>query len=167
VQAQARALLWRCAEIDLTTAVDELEAEAEVSGLAAAIGQDEVDAIIAAAFAAARSADGWCTAAAEYLAARGKRPAIVAPEPEHLAFLRELMAEDISLDRVVYEITEAHRDAHVVAAATLAAAEYLIRENDAERLRQWLAQHSAQERTAFLQHLEQRRKALAQCQKKT
>lgn len=169
-RAEARALLWRVGALDLTTAVDELAAEAEVSGLLAAIGQDEVDVIIAEAFAAARErpvADGWRKAAAEYQGARGKRAAIVTTEPEHLAFLRDLMAEDISLDRAVYEIAEAHRDARAVAAATLAAAEYLIRQDDAERLRKWLAQHSAQERAAILRHLEQRGKALAKCQKKT
>jgi len=43
-----------------------------------------------------------------------------------------------------------------VAASTLAAADYLVRQNDAERLRQWLARHSAPERAAILRHLEHR-----------
>src|SRR5262249_31626722 len=168
-RAEARALLWRAGELDLTTACDELDAEAEVSGLLAAIGQDEVEAIIAAAFAAVCEpavADGWTAAAVEYHAARGKRTLIVETAPEHLALLRDLMAADISLDHAVYELTAAPAAAHAVAAPTLAAVEYLIRENDAERLRQWLVQHSAQERAAILRHLEQRKK-VRPCQKKT
>jgi hypothetical protein len=164
-RAEARALLWHFAELDLTTAVDELDAEAEVSGLLAAIGQDEVDAIIAAAFAAvcepavadgwtAAAADGWTAAAAEYHAASGKQTLIVEIEPERLARLRDLLPEDISLDHAVYELIEARRAAHAVATATLAAVEYLIQQNDAARLRQWLVQHSAQERAAILQKLE-------------
>jgi hypothetical protein len=165
-RAEARALPWRFAEFDLTTAVDELDAEAEVSGLLAAIGQDEVAAIIAAAFAAVCEpavADGWTAAAAEYHAARGKRTLIVETAPEHLALLRDLLAADISFDHALYELTEARRAAHAV--ATLAAAEYLIQQNDAERLRQWLVQHSAQERAAILRHLEQPK--VWPCQKKT
>ena len=168
-RAEARALLWRFAEFDLTNAVDELEAEAEVSGLLAAIGQDEVDAILAAAFAAVCEpavADGWTEAAAECHAARGERTLIAEIEPKHLALLRDLMAENISLDYAMYEIAEARRAARAAATATLAAVEYLIKQTDAERLRKWLAQHSAQERAAILRHLEQRKK-VRPCQKTT
>jgi hypothetical protein len=163
-RAEARALLWQTGAFDLAIAVDELEAEAEVSGLLAAIGQDEVDAIIAVTFAAVRVADGWTRAAVEYHAARGKRTLSVETAAEQL---RGLMAEDISLDRAVYEISEAHQAGHAVAAATLAAAEYLIQHNDAERLRAWLGQHSAQARAAILRHFQQRKKALPQCQNRT
>jgi SAM-dependent MidA family methyltransferase len=168
-RAEARALLWRAGELDLTNAVDELEAEAEVSGLLAAIGQDEVAAIIAAAFAAVcepAMADGWAEAAAEYHAACGKRTLIAEIGPEHLALLRDLLAENISLDRAVYEIAEAHQAAHAVVTATLAAAEFLIQQGSAEQLRKRLAQHSAHERAAILRHLEQRKK-VRPCQKTT
>jgi len=43
-----------------------------------------------------------------------------------------------------------------VAASTLDAAEFLIRQRDPERLRAWLATHSAEERRAILQHLERK-----------
>jgi hypothetical protein len=50
-RAQARATLWRQAgEFDLHQAVDVLQIAAEESGLVAAIGQDEVQRIIADAF---------------------------------------------------------------------------------------------------------------------
>src|SRR5262249_47296231 len=90
-RAEARALLWRAGAFDLTNAIDELDAEAEVSGLLAAIGQDEVAAIIVAAFAAVCEpavAPGWTEAAVGYHAARGKRTLIVEIRPKHLALLR-------------------------------------------------------------------------------
>ena len=39
-----------------------------------------------------------------------------------------------------------------VAASTIAAAKYLVTQNDPERLQQWLARHSAEERAAIRQH---------------
>jgi hypothetical protein len=44
-----------------------------------------------------------------------------------------------------------------VAASTLQAAEYLVRQGDAERLRSWLARHSADERAAIIKHLEHKK----------
>jgi len=54
-RAEARALLWAAGEFDLHEAVDKLQADAERDGLVAAVGQDEVQAIINKAFALARS----------------------------------------------------------------------------------------------------------------
>jgi len=51
LRAEARAMLYAAGEYSLIEAVDELQASAEASGLVAGIGQDEVQAIIAAAFA--------------------------------------------------------------------------------------------------------------------
>jgi hypothetical protein len=51
-RAEARALLFAAGEFDLHTAVDVLQADAERDGIVAAIGQDEVQRIIAEAFAA-------------------------------------------------------------------------------------------------------------------
>jgi hypothetical protein len=53
-RAEARALLWQAGEIDLHDAVDVLQADAERDGLVAAIGQDEVQRIMSAAFATVR-----------------------------------------------------------------------------------------------------------------
>lgn len=55
-RAEARAVLWAAGEIDLQEAVDKLQRDAERTGLVAAIGQDEVQAIIAEAFASVRGA---------------------------------------------------------------------------------------------------------------
>src|SRR5262245_23588166 len=49
-----------------------------------------------------------------------------------------------------------------VAASTLKAAEFLVREGDAERFRNWLDRRSASERQAILRHLEQRKGTRAQ-----
>jgi hypothetical protein len=51
-RAEARAMLYAAGEFDLHTAVDVLQADAERDGLVAAIGQDEVQRIIAEAFSA-------------------------------------------------------------------------------------------------------------------
>ncbi len=56
-RAEARALLWQAGEFDLHEAVDKLQQDAERDGLVAAIGQDEVQRIMADAFAAVRLAD--------------------------------------------------------------------------------------------------------------
>jgi hypothetical protein len=50
IRCRARARLFAAGEIDLHIAVDELQIAAEESGLVAAIGQDEVQRIIADAF---------------------------------------------------------------------------------------------------------------------
>ena len=49
-RAEARALLWKCCEIDLHEAVDILQNAAERAGLIDQIGQDRVQQIIADAF---------------------------------------------------------------------------------------------------------------------
>jgi hypothetical protein len=49
-RAEARALLYAAGEFDLHEAVDKLQADAERSGLVAAIGQDQVQRIITEAF---------------------------------------------------------------------------------------------------------------------
>jgi hypothetical protein len=54
LRAEALARLYADSEIDLRTAVDELQQSLEVNGLIAAIGQDAVQAIMSEAFAAAR-----------------------------------------------------------------------------------------------------------------
>lgn len=51
-RAEARALLYAANEFDLHEAVDKLQADAARDGVVAAIGQDEVQRIIAEAFSA-------------------------------------------------------------------------------------------------------------------
>jgi hypothetical protein len=49
-RAEARALLWKCCEIDLYEAVDILQYAAKRAGLIDQLGQDRVQKIIADAF---------------------------------------------------------------------------------------------------------------------
>jgi hypothetical protein len=51
-RCEARALLWQANEFELHEAVDELQHDAERDGLLERVGQDRVQAIMAAAFAA-------------------------------------------------------------------------------------------------------------------
>ncbi len=53
-RTEARAYLWREGDLDLHEAVDVLQAAAVQTGLAGALGQDAVQAIMAKAFAAVR-----------------------------------------------------------------------------------------------------------------
>ena len=53
-RCEARALLWRCCDLDLHEAVDKLQHDAERDGLVERIGQDAVQAILAKAFEAVR-----------------------------------------------------------------------------------------------------------------
>jgi hypothetical protein len=109
--AEARAILWAACEFDLHEAVDALQAAAVASDLVAQLGQDEVQRLMAEAFAAVRD------------------------------------------DVVPAELIEATPAVRGAAASTLMAAEYLVQQNDAERLHTWLAKHSASERIAIRGHL--------------
>jgi hypothetical protein len=53
-RAEARAYLWVAGEFGLQEAVDKLQADAERDGLVKRIGQDAVQAILAAAFCSFR-----------------------------------------------------------------------------------------------------------------
>ena len=53
-RTEARALLWQAGEMDLHEAVDGLQAAAVASGLVAELGQDEIQRLMAKAFAAVR-----------------------------------------------------------------------------------------------------------------
>lgn len=76
--------------------------------------------------------------------------------------LRGLMADDVTLDRAWQETAHPWRAEGRAAARTLMAAEFLVREGDAERLRRWLDRHGTSERQAILRHLEQRKGTRAQ-----
>jgi hypothetical protein len=55
VRAEARAILYAVGELELHEAVDKLQADAEVNGLIAEIGQDAVQHIMSEAFAKVRA----------------------------------------------------------------------------------------------------------------
>jgi hypothetical protein len=110
----ARARLWREGAFELSVAVDELQYAAVRAGLLDALGQDEVQAIMAAAFA----------------------------DPPELDLVPDVFKEP--------EVRRA------VADSVLMAAEYLIQQNDPERLQRWLAGCSVSERADILDHLERK-----------
>jgi len=169
----SRAKLWHDGEIDLHTAVDELQHAAEASGLIGAIGQDAVQALMVEAFAPLRddlinrpheddvpddpwSAPGWREAAIDYHEARNGRVSVVSYTPDELERLRHLMDDGVSIERADHEI-KAERLRRQIPEVVLHAAEYLLQQGDAERWRKWIDSRSAEERAAILQHLERRK----------
>jgi len=79
------------------------------------------------------------------------------PIDPHIKRLRRLLGDDITTANMLAPLARAYAELNKpthVAASTLAAAEYLVRENDPERLHTWLAKHTAEERAAIQKHLE-------------
>jgi hypothetical protein len=184
-RAEARALLWKTGELELHEAVDELQAAAVASGLVAELGQDEVQAIMAKAFAVVRDDLSTTTVPdplPELCAENGTElPELVeaeAPDDEDtfaracraaderarsqpvdptIARARQLLADKGSLERASRQM---HADFFRgrAAARTLMAAEYLVQQNDLEQFRAWLNQHSTAERTAIQKHIREARR---------
>jgi hypothetical protein len=112
-RCEARALLRAVGEIDLHPAIDELWAAAERDGLVNKLGPDEVQRILADAFAPVRADllpraedDDDSTFAAACEAADAKQ-ASKSPDP-HLDKLRQLMADEVTLDRAYSKIHREH-----------------------------------------------------------
>jgi sirohydrochlorin ferrochelatase len=164
-RAEARALLWQTGEIDLHAAIDLLQLAAERDGLVDQLGQDRVQQLMAEAFAdepgfaeAAWSAPSWHEAAAEYREKRGGHTLVVEIEPERLDRLRGLLADEVSIERAYADVSKPPG----IPDSTLQAAEFLMQQKDAARMRFWLDRHSASERQAILRYLEQRKGTRAQ-----
>jgi hypothetical protein len=119
-RCEARAVLWQAGELTLHEAVDVLWSDAVASELVAALGDDEIQRLMAGAFAAVR---------------------------DDLPKSGDMVPDDISA------VPTPRSGA---AASTLMAAEFLVREGDAARLRNWLEWHSADERAAIYKHLGRR-----------
>jgi hypothetical protein len=170
LRAWARATQWQAGELDLHEAVDTLQVAAVRGGLVAKLGQDRVQEIMAAAFAAVRddllkfedikaeptfandasSGPGCRDAAVDYQKDRGARVSVTCYTADDLARLRELMADNVTLERAWAEVSKPTG----IATSTLQAAEFLALTGDIPRLQRWLAHHSAQERKAIRKHLE-------------
>ena len=124
LRAWARSTLWQAGDLDLHEAVDTLQAAAVSDGLVAKLGQDRVQEIMAAAFAAVRddllkfedieaeptfadeasSAPGWRDAAVAHHKDRGARVSVTSYTADDFAKLRELMADNVTLDSAWHEI---------------------------------------------------------------
>jgi hypothetical protein len=99
-RAEARALLWKVAEISPHDAVDKLQADAERNGLVAELGQDKVQAIMAEAFAAVRKP--------EVVEIAGVIPD---PMPESTPLENRNRASDSTVEAVMYALREYGTDA--------------------------------------------------------
>jgi hypothetical protein len=179
LRCHSRARLWHSGEIDLHSAVDELQHAAEASGLIGAIGQDAVQGLMVEAFAPLRddlpsdanaslgsgtakdsnggddanaSPDGSTFAEACRKADEKQRRK--SPDPR-LERLRRFMDDDVSLERAWHELNA--RAPGDVPIATLRTAEHLLQQGDADRWRKWFDARSPAERVAILQHLERRK----------
>jgi hypothetical protein len=148
LRCASRAKLWHTGQIDLHSAVDELQHSAEASGLIDAIGQDAVQGLMVEAFVPLRD---------DLPRAEKKKPPADdeyhGPSPTFTAACRKADAERQARQKE-------NRD-HVsrgVPIATLHAAGYLLELGDLERWKKWFDGHSAPERAAILQHLEQRKR---------
>jgi hypothetical protein len=71
------------------------------------------------------------------------------PVDPRIAKARRRLADDVSFERAWHELNRPTR----VAASTLMAAEHLVREGDAGRLRNWLGRHSAKDRAAIQKYI--------------
>jgi hypothetical protein len=149
--AWARARLWQAGEFELHEAVDTLQAAVVRHGVVAKFGQDRVQEIMAAAFAAVRddllkfediesepsladdawSAPGWRDAAIDYHKHRGNRVSVIAYTADELARLRGLMADNVTLERAWHEI---NRPTDCAAASTVEALMLALRERGAAAL---------------------------------
>ena len=126
-RCSARAKLYAAGELELQHAVDELQFAAVRYGLVHKLGQDRIQVIIADAFRPVREALGDFD---------------IAPESDRKIAERKRNAPEPALPPPR------------AAASTIAAAEYLVMQGDGERLRKWLAEHSAEERAAIREHME-------------
>ena len=172
-RAEARAILLAEDEIDLHSAVDELWTAAVRDGLVKKLGVDAVQRILADAFAPARDELVFVDLPADPVDLPANLPddvpdadaapetGIELPDDDEYQGLSPSFAKACrQADERVRARREQQRERPQkkphAAQSTLQAAEYLIQQRDAKRLRAWLVQHTPQERAAILEHLEQK-----------
>ncbi len=127
-RCEARATLVAEGEMDFQEAIDGLQAAAVEYGLVAKLGQDAVQAAMAAAFAKV-------------------------PRPGELEDAIAAMADFLD----GFSIEMASKPRSDAPRCTIDAVSYLIKQNDPQRLRAFLANHTAQERLAIQKHFERRK----------
>jgi hypothetical protein len=118
LRCHSRAKLWHDGEIDLHSAVDELQHPAEASGLIDAVGQDAVQGLMVEAFAPLRDHlpraekkkppadgeyDGLSSTFAKLSREADEKQRRKLPDPR-LERLRRLMDDDVSIERACHEI---------------------------------------------------------------
>jgi hypothetical protein len=169
-------------ELTLQDAVDALQDVAIGYGLVDTIGQDTVQGIMGLAFAVVHVPVRRAEAAMQYESAKlakerrsnetedydtGRFWRLCREADERQAKQPRKADHDLPVGWEAMPVGELwHRlndpERHGVAKSTLDAAVYLVKQNDPERLRAWLAYRSAEECAAIWNHLEQR-KGKKQC----
>jgi hypothetical protein len=130
-RCQARAHLVAAGKLELHEAVDVLQDAAEHTGLVTSLGQDAVQAMMANAFQTTQPVHDSDARA---------RPA---NEPYHLVS-RDGVACTAQMQRA-YDSTLAERFQHHLPASTIEALNFVVRQNDPKRLRQFLAGRTVHE----------------------
>ena len=136
LRCHSRAKLWHDGEIDLHSAVDELQHSAEASGLIDAIGPDAVQGLMVEAFAplhddlprakkkkppADGEYDGLSSTFAKLCREADEKQRRKLPDPR-LERLRRLMDDDVSIERAWHEINHPTDRAAASTVQTLARA---------------------------------------------
>jgi hypothetical protein len=156
-RAEARAMLWTAGELTLHEAVDELWAAAVRDGLVAKLGADEVQRLMAEAFAAVR--DDFIAACDQVATSGNLKPEVESAssgasfEDNYTGLSPSFAALCRAADEKRRRKPPEPRPVERVPISTLRAAEYLARQNDPKRFRAWLAKHTAAERAAIHSHL--------------
>jgi len=138
LRCASRAKLWHTGQIDLHSAVDELQHSAEASGLIDAMGQDAVEGLMVQAFAPLRDDlpraekkkppaddeyDGLSSTLAELCREADEKQRCKLPDPR-LERLRRLMDDDVSIERAWHKINPNDR----AAASTVEALMFSLRD---------------------------------------
>jgi hypothetical protein len=124
----ARAYLWAVGEYELHEAVDKLQFDAEHDDLVDRIGQDAVQMILADAFQQCR----------EEIAAHDEQ---------------QQQRKNCCESGNQHAAARSKAEKHGPAASMIEAFKYLVRQNNPEQLRAWLARRSAEEQAALLKML--------------
>jgi hypothetical protein len=138
-RCEVRAILYEAGELELHEAVDVLQADAERTGLVEAIGQDAVQAIMAAAFSGEQSTSSFSPEEISEARLRAALASLTPEQRDDIAFKPTLKKEAT--------------DRPAAAKSTLRAADYLLKQNDPERMRRWMDKHTAAERAAIIKHI--------------
>jgi hypothetical protein len=156
----ARARLYAEGKFDLHSAIDVLQDAVAVTGLIDTIGQDQVQVIMAAAFAPLRAAEEG--AANDTPATIIECEQSVAGDESSDDDYEGLSASFARACRIADQQQRSRskpdeRSQNRAAASTIAAAEFLQQQNDPQRLHCWLMAHSQSERIAILDHIKKAR----------
>lgn len=164
----ARAWHWSQGEETLQDAVDWLQDWADTRGLVGFIGQDRVQAIMADAWLPWREElKGPPEVSDQYEGlspsfAEACRKADIAhgpvPEPPPIPIVKYEGVPSAEVLQREYEQAVARAQRGEPAASTLMAAEYLLKQGDLQRLKDWMDEHSLEIQAVIVKHLENKRR---------